>query len=387
MSANQITHGAGGSVAAIDVDALARRYGEVRMWTARLCEPLSAEDMVVQSMTDASPAKWHLGHTTWFFEAFALDRFAKGYRRFDDRFAYLFNSYYNAMGERVARGSRGMITRPGVDETLAYREHVDRAMVSLIEGAGADERSELAEIVEIGLQHEQQHQELLLTDIKHLLSSNPLRPAYRDLGVGDSTVGTAMGWAEFDAGIRWIGHEGEGFAYDNEGPRHRVFLEPYALADRLLTNEEYVAFVEDDGYRRSDLWLDEGWSLVQAEGWTAPLYWRKDGDRWLEFTLAGERRLDPNKPVAHLSFFEADAVARWMGARLPTEFEWEAACAEAPIAGNFVESEMLHPIAAGTPVNGMLRQAFGDLWEWTRSDYGPYPGYAPPSGALGEYNG
>ena len=375
---------------ALDQHSLIERFRGVRGTTMRLTEPLSAEDMVVQAAACASPTKWHLAHTTWFFETFVLGRFRRGYREYDERFGYLFNSYYNTVGPMHPRSYRGLLTRPGIGEVMAFRDTIDERVEALI-GSCDDEETyaELAEMIELGLHHEQQHQELVLTDAKLLLHANPLLPSYAETEApGSAAEAGAMGWLGFDGGVVEIGREGEGFAYDNEGPRHRRFLEPYALADRTVTNAEFLAFVEDGGYERAALWLDEGWSWVGAHGVRHPLMWRESDDGWREFTLYGERALDPHAPACHLSFFEADAFARWSGARLPTEVEWEHACEGLPVEGCFVESRALHPIGAGASTGTCaLRGMFGSVWEWTRSAHEPFPGYAPPPGAIGEYNG
>jgi ergothioneine biosynthesis protein EgtB len=361
-------------------------YASVRRATEALCEPLSAEDMALQSMPDASPVKWHLAHTTWFFETFVLAS-QPGHRAFRPVFAELFNSYYRSVGAAFPRARRGLLSRPPLAEVLAYRSHVDREMQELL-AAGVDR--ELAAVVTLGLHHEQQHQELILTDVKHLLACNPLRPAYRP-ELAPTTHAQDHTPARFVArpgGIVAIGHAGAGFAFDNEGPRHRRFLEPFALADRLVTNGEWQAFIDAGGYRRPELWLSDGFDAVEREGWQAPLYWERDGTGWLCFTLEGMRAVDPAEPVCHVSYYEADAFARWSRARLPGEDEWEAAAAETRVAGHFVASGRLRPAPApGAEAPGALRQLFGDAWEWTRSAYAAYPGYAPPPGALGEYNG
>ena len=364
------------------------RYSTVRSTSERLCEPLATEDYVVQSMPDASPAKWHLAHTSWFFEQFILVPHAPGYAEFDPQFSYLFNSYYLSLGERHERPKRGLLSRPTVDQVYAYRHHVDQHLVGLLSHADDRLYATLSPLLEIGLNHEQQHQELILTDIKHLLAQNPLRPVYRAHPAELPTTNMqATTWRRYDEQLTEIGHDGQGFAYDNESPRHREFVEAFELGSRLVTCGEYVAFMEDGGYQRGELWLSEGWNIVQTRSWQAPLYWEKRDDSWSQMTLAGMRPVDPAEPVCHVSYFEADAFARWAGARLATEAEWEIASAEVPVAGNLLESETFHPRPASADADSGLQQMFGDVWEWTRSAYLAYPGYRPPEGALGEYNG
>jgi ergothioneine biosynthesis protein EgtB len=367
--------------------SLVGRYTSVRASTEGLCAPLSAEDAALQSMPDASPAKWHLAHTSWFFETFVLRPGMAGYRVFDPGYEMLFNSYYRSVGEPYPRPRRGLLSRPSLEEVLRYRRHVDQAMGELLSAAGRPERGELLGVVELGLQHEQQHQELLLTDVKHLLYQNPLRPAYRSAGGAPAVSGAArrLDFVGFPGGFAAIGHAGPGFAFDNEGPRHRRWLEPFALATRLVTNGEWMAFIADRGYERPELWLSDGFDAVTGGGWRAPLYWERDGQGFAHFTLEGMQPLRPEEPVCHVSAYEADAFARWAGVRLPGEDEWEVGAADRPVAGNFVESARLGPAAAG-PAEPPA-QLFGDVWEWTRSPYAAYPGYAPPPGALGEYNG
>ena len=365
---------------------LARRYREVRRSTEDLCAPLQREDYVVQSMPDASPAKWHLAHTTWFFATFVLAPLGLRDEAADPLYEVLFNSYYNTVGEPYPRPQRGLLTRPTVDEVYAYRHRVDQALLACLE-RGSTANAAL-EVVELGLHHEQQHQELLLTDVKHLLSHNPLQPVYRaSARAGDSLAPqpSSLAWIRHAGGLCEIGHAGGGFCFDNEGPRHRVYLEPFALASRPVTNGEYLEFIADGGYRRAELWLSEGWDVVRAEAWQAPLYWRPRDGGWEVFTLSGTRLVEAAEPVCHVSYYEADAYARWAGARLPLESEWEVAAASAPIDGNFVEAGRFHP----APERGGegLEQLFGDVWEWTQSPYVAYPGYRPAAGALGEYNG
>ncbi len=363
---------------------LAARYGDVRALTERLRAPLSAEDCQAQSMDDASPTKWHLAHTSWFFETFVLEAGWPGYQPFHPEFRVVFNSYYQQVGPQHPRPQRGLLTRPSLDEVLAYRAHVDRHVLELL--GRANGRSEpLAAVIELGLHHEQQHQELILTDAKHLLAANPLRPAYRAAAVPARPGGTPLRWQTYAGGVREIGHDGHGFAFDNERPRHAAALTPFALATRLVTNAEFVAFVEDGGYERAALWLSDGWNAVRSRGWGAPLYWERRDGAWWHFTLGGLRPLAPDEAVCHESHSEADAYATWAGARVPSEAEWEVAAAAARVEGNLLDSGLLHPAPA--PAGSGMQQLFGDVWEWTRSAYAPYPGYRPPVGALGEYNG
>jgi ergothioneine biosynthesis protein EgtB len=362
-----------------------RRYDAVRAATVALTAPLTAEDQQVQSMPDVSPTKWHLAHMAWFFETFLLIPSLPGYEAFDPQFGYLFNSYYEAVGERWPRPERGLLSRPSLDRILAYRRHVDAHMGDLIASASPQAWSAIEPVLDLGLHHEQQHQELLLMDIKHVFSLNPLAPAYAPAPARAAAPAPLLGWIPFDGGLVRIGHDGYSFAFDNEGPRHKVWLEPFAIASRLSTCGEYLAFIEDGGYSSPQLWLSDGWAAVQREGWQAPLYWRDgdDGER-LIFTLSGLRRLDPAEPVSHLSFYEADAFARWSGRRLPTEAEWEIA-AGAATADTSGTGGLFHPQAAA-PILG-LQQAQGELWQWTMSPYAPYPRYRPPEGPIGEYNG
>ncbi len=357
-------------------------FRSVRDASRRLAAPLTDADATVQSMPDASPAKWHLAHTSWFFEAMVLAQHLPGYRVFDDNFNFLFNSYYETLGARQPRPRRGMLTRPTLEEISAYRAHVDAGIEELFRRApGA-----AAEMIELGCHHEQQHQELLLTDILHLFAQNPLAPAYRrEAGAAEAPALTQSRFCDFPGGLVEIGDGGGRFAFDCERPRHRVFLEPYRLADRPVANAEWMDFIGDGGYRQPLLWLSDGWTRRCAEDWSAPLYWEeRDGQYWT-MTLAGRRPVDPAAPVVHISYFEADAFARWAGRRLPTEAEWENAASSVAPGGNFVESGLLRP-APAKPARG-LRQMFGDVWEWTASAFSPYPGFRPSEGAAGEYNG
>lgn len=363
-------------------------YSGVRRQTQALVEYLSAEDMQVQTMPDVSPTKWHLAHTTWFWETFLLKPQLTGYSEYSPQFNYLFNSYYDGIGDRHARPERGFLTRPGLDEVLGYRRHVDEGMQSLLSGDHGSDLSPLAPLVRLGLAHEEQHCELILTDIKHVLSHHPFAPAAFAAPGRDGAAATDVRWIEFEGGrYRFGAGQADGFYFDNEGPPHDALLTPFALADRAVSNGEYLAFLEDGGYDTATLWLSDGWARRQEEGWDAPLYWRWRDGHWCEFTLHGEQQLDPAAPVVHLSFYEASAFAEWAGARLPEEREWELAARQAAGAtGRFaVPGVSAHP-AAAQPGTG-CRQMFGDVWEWTRSAYSPYPRYRPAAGAVGEYNG
>ena len=365
---------------------LSERFLAVRETTRRLAAPLSAEDCAIQSMPDASPVKWHLAHTTWFFETFVLARHDPQRAPFDAAFKVLFNSYYNAVGDRHPRPQRGLLSRPALPEVLAYRERIDAEVARLL-GRGSL-APELLELIELGIHHEQQHQELILTDVKNLLACNPLRPAYQKTWPLTQVRAREARWIGFGEGRREIGHDGAGFAFDNEEPRHAVWIHPFEIASHPVTHGDFRRFIEDGGYRRPELWLSAGWDLVSTCGWQAPLYWENIDGAWQTFTLHGMAPIEPNTPVCHVSFFEADAFARWAGARLPTEAEWEVAAASAPREGNFLESGALHPLALReAPPEGTIAQAFGDVWEWTRSDYAPYPGFRLAPGAVGEYNG
>ncbi len=361
-------------------------FEKVRKTSQRICAPLATEDYVIQTMDDVSPPKWHLAHTTWFFENFLLIPSHPDYREFHPRYNFLFNSYYEAVGERHPRPERGLLSRPTVEEVYHYRRHVDEFMLDLVDGADEQQWLQIEPLLTLGLHHEQQHQELLLTDIKHILGTNPLRPAYdtpRDY-LPDASVPAA--WVAYPSGIVEIGFGDSGFRYDNEEPRHQVHLEEYELASTLVTNGEYLEFIEAGGYQQPRHWLSDGWATVQEEQWNAPLYWEKIEGRWRVMTLAGLKQLAENEPVSHISYFEADAYARWRDLRLPTEAEWETAAANRAVEGNLFDSGELHPRPAASGGDEPA-QLFGDVWEWTQSPYTAYPGFRPAPGAVGEYNG
>jgi len=369
-----------------DHDALtgSQRYLMVRAASVELCAPLAIEDYVVQSMPDASPAKWHLAHTSWFFEEFVLARAVADYRPIHEPYRYLFNSYYNTVGPMHCRAARGMLSRPTVAEVMAYRFAVDERMASLLDTGGLP--AALQQVLTLGLEHERQHQELLLTDIKHLFSLNPLLPAYRERTRRQNARAVPLRHLRLEGGLTGIGHAGGGFCFDNELPRHRALVAPFRLANRPVTNGEYLEFVRAGGYDDPRLWLSDGWALARREAWQRPIYWARSLEE--EFSLTGMRELDPEAPLCHVSYYEADAFARWAGARLPTEFEWELAAAGVPLTGNFVERGEWHPQAMPASADPhTLLQMFGDVWEWTQSAYAPYPGFSPAPGALGEYNG
>jgi len=379
------------------VERLRDSFHQIRKFTNGLCAGLEPEDCVVQSMPDVSPTKWHLAHTTWFFETFILKKFVPGYRAEIPEYAYLFNSYYNAAGDMHRRDLRGLISRPTLSQAQRYRAWIDSHIDDLLSNPDENLLDEIEPILVLGFHHEQQHQELLITDIKHVLAQNPLYPVFRACRDGalrrpDAAARRPYQLIDFEQTLTEIGHNSDEFAYDNEGPRHQALVPAFSLATRPITNGEYIAFIEDNGYSRPEFWLSLGWTTVNEQRWDAPLYWTKRDGAWWNFTLSGLRPVDQSEPVTHVSYFEADAYANWTGARLPTEFEWERAALSCPIEGNFVETEVFHPVAvasavsAGKPRKG-LHQMFGDVWEWTRSAYSPYPGYRAAPGALGEYNG
>jgi ergothioneine biosynthesis protein EgtB len=371
-----------------DRNAVIERFTDIRRESEALTANLTPEDQCIQSMPDVSPTKWHLAHTTWFFETFILARLDPDYRVFDPAFAYLFNSYYEAVGPRHPRPERGLLSRPAADVVDAYRDHVTTAMIRFIERAPPEAWRAAAPLVELGVQHEQQHQELILMDIKHVFSMNPLLPAYQAPRPQIRGPEAPLSWVEFAGGLVEIGHGGSAFAFDNETPRHKVWLEPFRLATRSVSCGEYLSFVEAGGYETAEFWLSDGWAMVRDQGWQAPLYWSCENGEWSIFTLSGRRQLNPAEPVCHVSFYEADAFAKWTGKRLPTEVEWETAAEGLSMRGNFADSRHFHPRADGAAADEKaMRQVFGDVWEWTASPYIPYPRFRPPAGAVGEYNG
>ncbi len=375
---------AGSAMAPAVRSALASRYQTVRALSAAICAPLATEDHVVQTIPDVSPPKWHLAHTTWFFENFILQRSLPGYALHHPAYGFLFNSYYEAVGARHPRPERGLLSRPTVAEVMRYREYVDRYLLELIAHADEPAWPALASLVELGVQHEQQHQELLLTDIKHIFATNPLRPVYRPSAGRGPAAAIPCEWVEVPGGVREVGYAGSGFSYDNERPRHRVWLAPFRIASRLVSSSEYMKFIDAGGYRRPEFWLSDGWNAANQCDWQSPLYWERIDGAWWQMTLSGMREVDEGEPVCHLSYYEADAYARWCRKRLPTEAEWEVVASGIEASGNFLDSGALHP----APATGSgMQQMYGDVWEWTQSPYVAYPGFRPESGAIGEYNG
>lgn len=363
-----------------------KRYAHVRHNSEALAAPLALDDYNLQAMPDVSPAKWHLAHTTWFFETFLLKPYLPGYEEFCPQFAVLFNSYYNEIGQQFPRAKRSLLSRPTTDEVFRYRQYVDKAMSTLLAIDDGAVRTEIDARVILGCNHEEQHQELFLTDIKYNFAINPLKPAYRDdLRPLQTATSAPISWLNQPGGDHAIGHAGDGFLFDNESPRHRVLLTPHSIASRLVTNGEYLEFIRDNGYRRAELWLADGWNAVRTHDWNAPLYWEQRDGQWWTFTLGGMRPVNEHEPVCHVSLYEADAFARWSGARLPTESEWEVFAEHHPIQGNLRDADHLHPKPASDATSSA--QVFGDVWEWTQSAYAPYPGYRAAPGALGEYNG
>jgi ergothioneine biosynthesis protein EgtB len=367
------------------LEAIAERYQRVRRISEQICEPLATEDYVLQTMDDVSPPKWTLAHTSWFFETFLLKSFAAGYREFHPGFNYLFNSYYEAVGERHPRPRRGTLSRPTVEEVHRYRAYVDEAMVNLLRSADAETPARIEPLVVLGLHHEQQHQELLLTDLKHILAENPLRPIYTKKAAASGPA-PELSWFGYTGGVVETGFGGAGFSFDNERPRHKVYLEDFRLASRLVTNGEFLEFIAAGGYREPRYWLSEGWAAILAQRWECPLYWEHAGGGWWNMTLSGFRPVEENEPVCHVSYFEADAYARWRGKRLPSEAEWEVAASGLPIEGNLLDRQGFHPQAAARQDDAPA-QMYGDVWEWTQSQYTAYPGFEPEAGAIGEYNG
>ncbi len=354
------------------------KYRRIRQQTEELCQPLEIEDFQLQTMPDCSPPKWHLAHTTWFFETFLLAENSPGYRPFHPRYNFLFNSYYEAVGERWPRPARGLLSRPTVEEVIAYRRAIDELVHEWLDPLSDSSLESIRPVLELGLNHEQQHQELLLTDIKHAFSLNPLRPVFAASETGECSTDQRLQWLTFPAGVRQIGHNGAGFAFDNESPANSVYVQSFQISSHLVTNREFLAFIDDEGYRRPEFWLSDGWATCRRLDWSAPLYWERDGCSWLQFTLGGMRSLSLDEPVCHVSYYEAEAFARWTGARLPTEAEWEIAALKENLIGNFLDSGRFHPAPSGG--------FFGNVWIWTASPYVAYPGYLPAAGALGEYN-
>jgi ergothioneine biosynthesis protein EgtB len=371
----------------VAVERLSEHYKRIRSLSEKLASKLQNEDTILQAMPDVSPPKWHLAHTTWFFERFILKDKDPSYVPYHPKFDYLFNSYYETIGSYHPRHSRGVLSRPSMDEVYDYRRHVNEAILILLNDYGDQVPEEIQGLVEIGLQHEQQHQELLLTDVKYNFSCNPLLPSYAEsTGRDKSGVKTETTFVNMEGGLVEIGFTGVGFSFDNERPRHKVWIDPYKLASHPVTNGEYLAFIEAGGYEQPEHWLSDGWAAVKKEKWKHPLYWRKTEDGWQTFTLSGEKKLNLDEPVCHVSFYEAYAFARWSGKRLPTESEWEHTIAAIPIEGNFVENESYHPVVSESNTQSTIKKAYGDVWEWTNSPYTSYPQSKPLDGALGEYN-
>lgn len=366
------------------MDELIERYRTVRTRSETLCAPLTVEDFCIQAMTDVSPPKWHLAHVTWFFEMFILVPYVKQYRMLRAEYAHLFNSYYETAGTFFPRPQRGMLSRPTVKEVYQYRRHVDTAMLDLLADIPEQHAADILQRLQLGIEHEIQHQELLLMDTRYNFSINPLHPAYHQIALPPAAPAVPMDWQEFSAGVIEIGHGGNDFAYDNERPRHKTYTQDFRLSTRLVTNAEYRVFIDDGGYDRVDLWLSDAWRTLKTQGWQAPLYWFKVDREWMHFDLTGAHALRPNEPVSHLSYYEADAYARWADKRLPIEAEWEYAASTQNIAGNFLDNGLYVPRPAQ---QAGLTQMFGDVWEWTQSAYLPYPGFKPLPGTLGEYNG
>ena len=370
-----------------DRNLLLERYKAVRNFFHTLCEPLKTEDYVIQSMPDVSPTRWHLAHTSWFFEAFVLQNAVKHYKSLHPQYNFLFNSYYVQIGDRFTRANRGLLSRPTVEEIYDYRKYVDKNVIHFIENCSESELKEYGPIIEIGINHEQQHQELMLTDIKHVFSMNPLYPVYIDRYSPLVDYVPELAFKNFDEGIYETGHPENDFGYDNEFPRHKEYLKSFSIANRLITNREYIDFIESGGYEKTELWLSDGFAAAQKENWRAPMYWKKKDGEWWNFKLTGFHKVDPHEPVCHVSYYEADAYARWAGYRLPSEAEWETAAGNLPVTGNLVENGNFHPVAESEKHKEPLTQMYGDVWEWTMSPYMPYPGYKTLPGALGEYNG
>ncbi len=367
-------------------EKLTERFSAIREFSNFLVEPLETEDFVIQAIENTSPTKWHLAHVSWFYETFVLDKAISDYESLHPQYSYIFNSYYLQTGEPHTRSKRGLLSRPTVSQVFEYRDYVNNEVLNFLDTATEDQLAEFGPVIEIGNHHEQQHQELMLTDLKYMFAQNPLYPTYRELNLSDGDRPDALNWIPFDEGIYEIGNKGNEYTYDNEHPRHRKFLESFELADRLITNAEFMEFIDDGGYERSELWLDDGWVTVNKRDWNSPLYWHKQDGEWHYFTLGGLKKVNPNEPVTHVSYYEADAFARWAGARLPSEEEWEVAAGNKLYGGNFVEQARYHPRPLQENQSG-LKQMYGDVWEWTMSSYEPYPGYEPLPGALGEYNG